>query len=134
MRLTLEEKFNSIKERSQSPSYSRGAIQNSSLGFKPGDIGLAQTFNMMANARKTPRPGTIAMSSDENGNTEREIRMDENQLSTLSPPAIINTQSTARDRKLKIEQGMQRLAQTVSEITLVCKSRTQIDSFDLLKA
>ena len=91
MRLTLEEKFNSIKERSQSPSYSRGAIQNSSLGFKPGDIGLAQTFNQMANARKTPRPGTIAMSSDENGTTEREIRMDENQLSTLSPPAIINT-------------------------------------------
>ena len=60
----------------------------------------------MANAKKTPRPGTIAMSSDDNGTTEREIRMDENQLSTLSPPAIINTTSTARDRKLKIEQGM----------------------------
>ena len=106
MRLTLEEKFNSIRERSQSPQYSRGAIQNSSLGFKPGDMGLVQSFNQMANAKKTPRPGTIPLSSDENGTTEREIRMDENQLSTLSPPRNITTTSTARDRKIKIEQGM----------------------------
>ena len=100
----------------------------------------AQSFNQMANSKKTPRPAPIPASSDENG-TDKEIRIVEDQLSTLTPRGNLtgthsneNSISPEKTRKAKIEQGMLRLAQTVNEIALVCKSRTQIDSFDLLKA
>ena len=91
----------------------------------------------MANSKKTPRPAPLPLSSDDNA-TDKEI-------STMSPRGnLTGTHSNAhsmeniispeKTRKAKIEQGMLRLAQTVNEIALVCKSRTQIDSFDLLKA
>ena len=46
----------------------------------------------------------------------------------------IHAKSVARDKELRIQQGMHRLAQTVDDLGLLGKSRTLIDVFDIIKA